>query len=197
MKIFLASILFLISFHAKSQIEFARLLIENNLEFHFPDDFEEIPVKENPDMYYNYAMKLIGEEFEVRYTIMSLKKLLVDFEESKKDSAIMMLNPNDFHKSMVLATILNISQLQMGKDPMPTISAFSTKAVKEEFGCEYGASAFFEVNSTFSEGYKYCTLIVLHKENVADVYITFLSKKKKAMTEFMLKAFYALRFVEE
>lgn len=197
MKFSLLSFLIFLTLSVTSQTEFEELLNKHQLEFTMPDGFEEVPVKENPDMYYNYAMKLIGQQFEVRYTIMSLRKMCEDYKDSKNDSTRMMIDPNKLHKSMVIANILNISQINMAKDPIPQIAPFPPKSVKEEFGCEYGGTAFFKVNSTFSIGYKYCSFVVLHKENVADVYISFLGKKGKKIPEFMLKAFYALRFVNE
>jgi len=197
MKFLLITSALFFSVVAKSQTEFEETLNKHLLEFTMPDGFEEVPVKENPDMYYNYAMKLIGEEFEVRYTIMSLRKMCEDYKKSEKDSTRMFIDPNELHRSMIIANILNISQINMAKDPIPYVTPFSSKAVKEEFGCEYGGSAFFKVNSTFSVGYKYCSFVVLHKDNVADVYISFLGKKKKKISEFMIKAFYALKFVNE
>jgi len=197
MKFSLITIVLLFCLSAKSQTEFEELLNKHLLQFTMPEGFQEVAVKENPDMYYNFAMKLIGEEFEVRYTIMSLRKMCEDYKNTKNDSTRMMIDPNKLHKSMVIANILNISQIDMAKEPIPQITPFSPKAVKEEFGCEYGGSTFFKVNSTFSIGYKYCSFVVLHKDNVADVYISFLGKKKKKIPAWMFKAFYALKFVNE
>ncbi|MBI3133812.1 MAG: hypothetical protein HYZ14_03970 [Bacteroidetes bacterium] len=180
---------------ASAQTDFLKILEENQLTFEKPADFEEVPVKENPDLYYNYAMKHITANLEVRYSIFSLKQMLLDYEESKKDTSRTMLNPNNLYKSLMVVNILNISQLNLSKEGIPKAAAFNSESVMQEFGCEYGATAFFEVNSTFSEGYKYCSMVYLHKENVADVCICYLMKKPKDFEKYFGLAFHALRFI--
>ena len=41
-----------------------------------PDGFKEVGVKENGDLFYNYAIQLKKSDFEVRYSVVSLKSLL-------------------------------------------------------------------------------------------------------------------------
>jgi len=190
-------LLFIVPFTVRAQSDFLTLIQELNMSFEMPADFKEVPVKDNPDLAYEYAMKHTKADLEVRYSFFPLKKMIADYEESLKDTNRVMINPNALYRSFILMNILNISQLRMGSDPMPDVVDFNEDAVMEEFGCEFGATAFFEVNSTYSEGYKYCSMVYLHKKDVADVCICFLMKKPKEFEKYFSLAFHALRFNEE
>tara|TARA_R110002049_G_scaffold2511_4_gene18392 strand:+ start:1332 stop:1616 length:285 start_codon:yes stop_codon:yes gene_type:complete len=93
---------------------------------------------------------------------------------------------------MFMANILNVSQL--GIENVPEISNFPEEAVKREFGADYGGTSFFTMDSEFGKDYKYCMMIVIHKENIADVYISFLSNNREQFEEYLLKAFHSIRF---
>ena len=186
------ALIFAIVTNAQTDKEFRKQLSENDLVFSMPDDFTETIVKENRDLYYNYAIKYDKDTFEVRYTIFSLKPVIKEFVDSKDDPNKSILDPNKYHSSMFLANILNVSQL--GMDNVPQRSSFPLDAVNKEFGADFGATSFFQANSQFAEGYNFCLMIVLHKKDVADVYVSFLGNNQKKFEEYMLKAFHSLQF---
>ncbi len=172
--------------------DFATILAENGLTFEKPVEFAETEIRKNGDLYYDYAMKLPRDSFEVRYTVFSLQPLLDDFKKSLNDPNIVTLDPNSYYRQMFMANILNVSQ--SGMENMPQISDFSPEAVKTEFGADYGGSSFFRANSEFGEGYEYCMMMVIHKKDIADVYVSFLGNDMGKFEEYMLKAFHAIRF---
>ena len=172
--------------------EFNKLLKDNGLEFELPLDFIETAVYENGDLYYNHAIKFKQDSFEVRYTIFPLYPLLEDYKKSLNDPNTMELDPNKYHGSMFMANILNVSQT--GPENMPAVTDFPIEAVKNEFGADYGGFYFFIANSEFGKNYKYCLMMVIHKRNIADVYVSFLGNDKEKFNEYMLKAFHAIRF---
>lgn len=180
-----------------AQSGFSDLLIDNDLTFEMPVDFIEVPVRENPDLFYNYAIKHRKADFEIRYSIFPLAEMLQEYEASLSDSSRIMIDPNQLYKSLFIVNILNVSQIRMGEAPIPEIIEFQSKAVNDEFGCEYGATTFFAANSEFSGEYKYCSMVYLHKENTADVCISFLVKKMKTFEKYFHQAFYALRFIRQ
>jgi hypothetical protein len=190
------SLLFLItislSAQAQSLKKFEKLLAENGLVFSQPEEFVKTDVIENGDLYYNYAMRLRTDSFEVRYTVFPLHSLLEDYQASLQDSSRTVLDPNKYHTSMFMANILNVSQ--SGFEFMPSISDFPPEAVKQEFGADYGGTTFFVANSEFGKDYTFCLMMVLHKKDVADVYVSFLGNNQAAFEEYMLKAFHAIRF---
>jgi hypothetical protein len=74
------------------------------------------------------------------------------------------------------------------------IGGFPSAAVKKEFNADVGASAFFELNCSFGKNYKYGQMVILHKDNVADVIITYLSNDKTKHLALMMHAFHSLVF---
>ncbi len=178
--------------YAQTEKEFRKLLQENDLVFTMPANFTETGVKKNQELYYNYAIKYEKDTFEIRYTIFSLESLFENYEKSLIDSNVSALDPNKFHHSMFMTSILNIAQ--SGFESMPQTSAFPEEAVKTEFSADYGSTSFFIANSGFAEGYELCLLMVLHKEDVADVYVSFLGNNMEKFEEYMLMAFYSIRF---
>ena len=172
--------------------KFEKVLKKNSLTFEKPADFNETEIIKNQDLYYNYAIKLIQDSFEVRYSIFPLYPLFKDYNKSLDDPKITSLDPNKYHLSMFMVNILNVSQ--SGMENMPSITDFPKEAVKQEFGADYGGTSFFEANSEFGKDYKFCLMVALHKKDVADVYISFLGNNREKFDEYMLKAFHALKF---
>ena len=177
---------------AQEPSNFDELLSENQLEFKKPESFSETEVIENGDLFYDYALKYDLDSFEVRYSILPLHSLLEDYKKSLDDPKTTTLDPNKYHTSMFMANILNVSQ--SGMENMPSISDFPKEAVKKEFGADYGGTSFFKANSEFGQDYRYCLMMVIHKKDIADVYISFLSNNKERFEEYMLMAFHSIKF---
>lgn len=168
---------------------FLALLDSAGLQFKMPAHYQEVPTKENPDLYYCFAMKNNAGDFEVRYSIWPMQESLKDYEECKVKLNCMMVHPNSMFKSIAEANVLNMTA---GQDV--AISGFPKEAVKKEFNADIGGSAFFEFNCEFGKGYKYGFMVVLHKDDVADFIITFLGNDKARHSDLMLESFYALTF---
>ena len=168
---------------------FLNLLDSAGLQFKLPENYQEIPTKENPDLYYCFAMKNKTADFEVRYSIWPMHESLKDYEACKSDPNCMMVHPNNIFKGIAEANVLNMTG---GQDA--AIGSFPKEAVKKEFNADIGGSAFFEFNCTFGKGYKYGSMVILHKDDIADVIITFMSNDKSKHADLMLESFYALTF---
>lgn len=169
--------------------EFQEYIDTIGLTFTMPAGFKEIAVKENNDLWYSFAIKDKDADFEVRYTVWSLKPTFAEYEKCKLDTNCTMVNPNVIYKGRIQANVLNMSG---GQDY--EIGPFPMQAVKNEFNADAGGSSFFEFNCGFGKGYKYGQMVYLHKDNVADVIITYMSNDRKTHSDNMLKAFHALTF---
>ncbi|WP_341901345.1 hypothetical protein [Fluviicola taffensis] len=159
------------------------------LEFSMPAGYEESDVKENRDLQYSFAIKNKTADFEVRYSVWSLKPELEEYEKCKKDPNCLMVHPNKTYTGRIQANVLNMTG---GQDW--DIGAFPAQAVKREFNADDGGSSFFEFNCEFGKGYKYGQMIYLHKDNVADVIITYMSNYKDSHSDLMEVPFHALTF---
>ena len=157
--------------------------------FIMPPDYKETYVKENIDLWYGFAIKDKNSDFEVRYSVWSLQPTVEQFNKCKLDTNCLMVSPNVIYKGRIQSNVLNMTG---GQDI--DIGAFPPQAVKKEFNADNGGSSFFQFNCGFGKGYKFGQMVYLHKDNVADVIITFMSNDKSTLSYLMEKSFYALTF---
>lgn len=169
--------------------EFETICDSSGLVFSMPEGYKIVEVKENRDLAYSFAVIGPDSTMEIRYTIWSLKPALEQYEESLKDRNSIMIPPNNIYKGRVQANILNMTSGQMYK-----IGPFPTQAVKKEFNADAGGSCFFEFNCEFGKGYKYGQFMYLHKDDTADVIVTFMSNNKKTHSDLMMVGFHSLKF---
>lgn len=168
---------------------FQKQIAESGLQFKMPEGYKIKEVKENRDLQYSFAIINTEGTMEVRYSIFPLKQMMIDYEKSKTDPNVIMINPNNIHVGLMQANGLNMTN---GK--MVDIGDFPTNAVKKEFNADYGGNAFFEFNCEFGKGYKYGHFVCLHKDNIADVIITFMSNDRYTHSDLMEIPFHALTF---
>ena len=169
--------------------EFKKEAELSGLHFEMPIGYTIKAVKENGDLQYSFAIINSERTMEVRYSLFPMKEMLAEYEKSKKTPNAVMINPNKLHNAIMSANGLNMTS---GKDV--NIGDFPPQAVKEEFNADYGGSSFFEFNCEFGKGYKYGQCVCLHKENVADVLITFMSNDKGTHSDLMEIPFHSLTF---
>lgn len=169
--------------------EFTDSIDSIGLKFIMPDNYEESAVIQNKDLFYSFAMKRKNTEFEVRYSIWSMKPQLIKYEKCKATPGCSMVHPNRMFESIAQVNILNMTGGKWAE-----LGAFPKNAVKSEFNADTGGSSFFEFNCAFGKGYKYGQMVVLHKDNIADIIITFMSNDKAKHGDLMFESFHSLTF---
>lgn len=169
--------------------EFEDLCESSGLKFTMPEGYKIIDVKENRNLGYSFAVINADATMEIRYTIWSLKPAVEHYEASLKDSNVMMISPNTIYKGRIQANVLNMTGGQMYD-----IGSFPEQAVKNEFNADAGGSCFFEFNCEFGKGYTYGQFMYLHKDDVADVIVTFMSNNKETHSDLMMVGFHSLKF---
>lgn len=171
---------------------FKAVLTRAKLEYIQPDGLVETKVMANNQVGYDYAVKYKDKNFEVRYLIMPLDSLVMQYNNSKKDTSQTVIEPNNLFGSMFLVTAMNAG---MGaNEGMPNITAFDSVAVGHEYNADEGGTVFINAGKEFGQDYKYCMIVGIHKDNVADAYIFFLSNTKDGFMDMMKPAFHSLRF---
>jgi hypothetical protein len=168
---------------------FEALCDSTGLTFEMPEGYRSTEVKENRDLGYVFAIVNEDASMEIRYTLWSLKPYVAQYEASLKDSTTVMVPPNTIYQGRIQANVLNMTGGQMAD-----IGPFPPQAVKREFNADAGGSSFFEFNCEFGEGYTYGQFVYLHKDNVADVVITYMSNDLNTHSDLMMAGFHALRF---
>ena len=156
---------------------FQRLLVQTKMQFSIPPNFTATPIIDNGDVVYDFAVKSITTDLEIRYRIWPVDK-------TPK-------NPNSIFEAMLITMGLNISN---GKIIEP--SRYPPESVKQEFGADAGCSGLVPVDSEFGKGYRSCMISVIHKDNVADAYVFYLYNDRGAIMQALTtdKVYHALRF---
>ena len=172
-----------------SENKFQKEIDPIGLVFEMPKEYHPTLVKENGDLYYSFAIINKDSTMEVRYSIFPIKDRLKEYEKSLKDPSITMIHPNKMYTGIIEANMLNMTA---GKTY--EIGPFPKTAVKKEFNADEGGSCFFEFNCEFGKGYKYGHFVFLHKDDVADVIITYLDNNKDIHNDLMFIPFHALKF---
>ncbi|MBC7425784.1 MAG: hypothetical protein H7321_04545 [Bacteroidia bacterium] len=160
---------------------------ETGLMFAMPPGYTETYVKNNSELPYNLAIIDTLAGFEIRYSVFPLKKDVKAYNKCKKTNECKMSNPNEKYKTKAKAYALKLSggnkveMIQLAKD-----------IVEKEFIAHTVSTTFIEFKSPFGKGYKYGQMIYLHKNNVADAVIIFMSNDKTTLATNMNKAYHSL-----
>jgi hypothetical protein len=188
----LVLVLFISAFQSdKIQVNFKDQLAIAGMMIDMPKGFVETKIISNQQMNYEYAIKHPEKNFEVRYAIRPLGELIKSYNENEKNKkpGDININPNQFFASSFQATCLNISGGQM-----PRVNQFPKQAVKSEFNADWGATTFMKVGKEFGQQYQFCMLVAIHKDNLADAYIFYLSDKQETISELVEPVFHSLKF---
>jgi hypothetical protein len=169
---------------------FTDLLDRAGLVFQSPDSLVSTPVIYSHACSYEYAVKYPHKNFEVRYAIRPSDNLWKEYELNKKSikKGDIETNPDSTFLSAFETIILNTS------GSLPKITEFDKASVKSEFNADWGGTVAFQPRQEFSQKYKYCMIIALHKSHQGDAYIFFLSDSTEGFNELMAPAFHSLRF---
>lgn len=163
--------------------DFSKILDQNSLVFSFPQGFTPVPVVDNHDVQYDFALKSQSEKLEIRYRIIPIGwyKLSADQDTSMTRHA------------MLLTMSMNISN---SNGELPQTHDFRTNDVREEFGADAGSLAAVSSNSDFGKGFQRCVINVFHKNKVADAYVFFLFDDIKVFIAALKtdQIYHALRF---
>lgn len=159
--------------------------------FTAPDGYTSVPIVANGQMHYEYALKYTGKNFEIRYAIAPLDSLFIQYETMKKNAApgSNSIGPNKLYSAAFMATIMNLSG-----GNMPHIREFPKDAVSNEFNADWGATSVFHVTGAFGQGYDTCVAVAIHKDDLGDAYIFYLSDNPNDLQNLVAPYFYALKF---
>jgi hypothetical protein len=171
--------------------QFAELLVRGKMSYTLPRGFYDTKVIANKQMNYEYALEYPDKNFELRLAIRPLDELIKEYKaklKSKKNSDAA-VDPNTIYEATFQAIIMNISGGHQSE-----ITTYRKDEVNIEYNADWGATTMVEVGNEFGPNYKYCIIVALHKDNVADAYYFFLAGNKDAYTYLMQPAAYCLRF---
>lgn len=186
----LLALLLLAASFACSDLPKGFLLVLNRAHMVFASPQGLVPTQVVPNklMAYDYAMKYPDKHYEVRYAIRPLDKVMAEYHE-RIDKGDFVSDPNKWYTMNLQAVLMNVS----GKR-LPPVDQMTAQSAKIQFNADWGATAVVPMDSTFGMGYNYCMMIALHKDNVADAYVFFMTDSMSGFDEYLMPVFYSLKF---
>ena len=179
---------------------FQNVLNLAQMTFKMPKDAIPIPIKENNQMHYEYAITFKDQPFEVRYSVAPIGYTVAEAYTGGKNITPRKNTMNEMKPEVIsTAVAINVAGGKptqgMGSNPFPP------EAVKREFGADWGSTTLIPLgNNSFGTDYKFCIMVSLFKKNVANAYIMYLSDTKENAAKLMKEliafpgSFYALKF---
>lgn len=180
---------FISGVYGQNLSEFKSLLDDCGMNIEIPNGFIESKVVDNDDMGYEYALKYPDKDFEVRYSIRPIRYKNYVNDTVKNEMEDQRQFRNSQYGIILQTVILNITG---GVDY--DVQVYDKDAVKKEFNADWGATTFVELNSDFGKGFKYCMIVAIHKDDVADSYYFYLSNSKDNFMDNVEPLFHSLRF---
>ena len=169
--------------------EFKEIIDGCGMNIQLPAGFVESEVIENGDMNYEYALNYPDRDFEVRYAVRPIRYKVYANDTIKEEMEGQRPFRNSSYETILHTVILNITG---GVDY--NLNVFDKEAVKKEFNADWGATTFVTLNSAFGKGYKYCMIVSIHKDDIADAYYFYLANSKENFSANMDPLFHTLKF---
>jgi hypothetical protein len=173
-------------------LDFKEVLRRAHMTFDEPEGYKKTKIIPNEQQDYLYALKSPDKKVEVRYYIMPLDSMLAKYNRPREEGETM-INPNNIHQTMLTVTMLNISMGALQGSP-PDPSIFDSTAVQNEFGADWGATVAIPAGKQFGQDYKFILMVALHKDNLADAYLFYLTNESKEIEKHLMESFHSLRF---
>lgn len=147
------------------QEAFQQLLLESSLQIATPVDFSGAPVRSNPVLPYEHALRHESGTLEMRFIIRPLNRITIDYSDPHNAA------PEPEHLFPLLFESIT-NRLSIGSDS-PT-STFPEAIAQSSFNANWAAAAVLSINPEFASGYQNGLLIAMHRNHVADAYTLFL-----------------------
>ena len=174
-------------------LRFIKLLDRSKMVFTEPDGYTRKESIQNNKLGCELAYIHPFDKFKILYNIQPMDLILNEYQKhvSNPDSSENIVNPNQFYHNKFKSIMLNISD---GQSHEYTI--FTSAAAKNEFNADWGATALVTVGKEFGMGYKYCYIICIHKDNLADAYIYCLADDVNLLKNELRKIAHNLKFMQ-
>ena len=173
---------------ALAEVSFDALLAEARLRLEAPAGFVPVPVKGNPVLLYEQALRSPDERLEVRYAIRPLARLQIDYEDPHGAAP----DPNHVFPLMFESVAMRLS----GGGHTPT-REYPAEQAQRLFNADWAAAGVFDLRGRFETDFTQGLLVALHRNRVADAYVVFLFDDYAQAKPSIDSALTSLAFVPE
>jgi hypothetical protein len=176
---------------------FPTIIEKYGIKFKRPVNTIEMPVINNDELKYQYALEDTVNKIEIRYLVYPLKTLVKQYNGTHSDTGISKVDPNLLHTNLLLAFSLKIEGKGMNTGgPFPEVKELSHATVDLEFNADWGGMVDIQPCDEFAQKYKYCTIFEIHKDDIADAFVIYLYDNKDTFSEVVKPNFHSLIFIK-
>jgi len=155
--------------------DFSQLVAQANVQFIFPAGFKEIPVVNDEDFSFDYAMEIPGREFDIWLQVKPQNGEWVNYERLKNDPNKRIANPDSSYIDIGHAQAASLAGDQ---------NCF-TRNISQDVLTRYNASAgkSYLVNLQDlpeTKSYKYALVITLQKDHIGTIIAVCFTNDKNA-----------------
>jgi len=170
-------------------IEFDSILIRAQVSFTMPDGLHKLAIPFMHKIPHQLAIGPADSSYQVRYWIRPLDTWVADYNKKSKKEQKNSMPPNALCKSMMMLAVLDVSD---NKSDQYQESAYP-ELNKELYNADWAASTIVE-SGWPQEGYKYCYIWCLHKDDTGDIYIYVLADKTEDFMDIIAKISPSIKF---
>ena len=168
-------------FTAQAQaLSFNSLLKESKLVYTQPDGFIEL--KSNKQ-----TKHIKSKDLEIRYSISPISRINIEYQDPHNAAPL----PNDLFEMLFRQ---KIDQLAHPKNYNIEQQQVHVEVAQEQFNAGWASIAVFNTNLKFFPKYKFAMLVAIHKNDLADAYILYLTNNLESSKALINKAMASLKF---
>ena len=144
---------------------FDRLLDESGMRLESSQNLIDVPIRANPVLPYEHAMRHESGELELRFIIRPLRRIEIEYNDPHNAAP----EPNHLFPLLFESLIDRLSANSNSNS-----RTLSEPEAREKFNAQWAALSIFDVNPEFSSDFKNAILLAMHKNDQADAYTLFL-----------------------
>lgn len=166
--------------------KFEKLVSKYGIEFRMPSDFEKINVRRQNLGLYQYAIRHLVEDFEIRYSIL----------EFSPDSNNTLINLSWRWKALAKYQFDKIvAEVAENGFPMkPPLIEYNNRNTNIEYNADWGEKISFFPNTKFGGKYKNCIAKTLVKDSTCQIIIFFMFQDFEKQHLLIKKNIFSIKF---
>ena len=140
---------------------FDRLLDESGMRLESRQNLTDFPIRTNPVLPYEHAMRHESGELELRFINRPLERIEIEYNDPHNAAP----EPNHLFPLMFESLIDRLSA-----NSNSICRTLSEPEAREKFNAQWAALSVFDINPEFSSEFKNAMLLAMHKNDQADAY---------------------------
>jgi len=165
-------------------------LVRTGTEFNHPGNLRSIPADANDFIPHHVAFENARQDYEVRYFFVPLDSTSTYYNRQKAlDPLAELADPNEYCQMAMELAVQHAS-----KNKVHNFQIMERNSLKSIYRADWGATQQVDlVNEEIP--FQFCQVICLHKNDLADVYIYYLTNDKNQLMEVMADMLPVFRFL--